>query len=357
MLCLPARGKLSHNLRSSGLGLWGVVALMGLHIWREDRQLGGGRWDKRVKRSQMGMLKRTFFEQFRLKTVCVCTGNDGRCCDPPPGSLSHSKKGDCEAISRAAAIYKMTRACKGSQRFDLFSLWWIFTVEGRVKVPSKKVWSVIGEASLLRVMLRLGAALHNPTAQYATNIAICLDFQAVTLRLLVYTSSPSSSSRIAHFRYLATKWTERERCHFSDPGVARHAQPLSLTIPRAKRDIISRHRASIALYWSQNSSKRYQQLGIYANIGSSPELKSLIRYALGRLTTRSGHGDFADYNHRFHHSDARLICACGLEKSPDRSFFCQLNRNRSRLCSGNITTAQARTLAPQTLTYIGYGSD
>ncbi|VDB83898.1 Bgt-20174 [Blumeria graminis f. sp. tritici] len=42
MLCILARRKLSHNLQSSRLGLWGAVALIGLQILREDRQLGRG---------------------------------------------------------------------------------------------------------------------------------------------------------------------------------------------------------------------------------------------------------------------------------------------------------------------------
>ncbi|VCU40678.1 Bgt-55038 [Blumeria graminis f. sp. tritici] len=41
----------------------------------------------------------------------------------------------------------MTKACKGSQRFSLFSLWWILTVEGRVKVPSTKVSSGTSECT------------------------------------------------------------------------------------------------------------------------------------------------------------------------------------------------------------------
>ncbi|CAD6503985.1 BgTH12-05726, partial [Blumeria graminis f. sp. triticale] len=35
----------------------------------------------------------------------------------------------------------------GSQRFFLFSLWWILTVEGKVKVPRTKVTSGISECS------------------------------------------------------------------------------------------------------------------------------------------------------------------------------------------------------------------
>ena len=123
--------------------------------------------------------------------------------------------------------------------------------------------------------------------------------------------------------------------HLLKQACATPSLPLSPTISRAKRDIISRYKASVSLYWSQNAPERYQKLGINANIGSSPELKSLNRYALGRLlAARSGHGDFADYHCRFQHSDALLICACGLEKSPEH-FFRRLNRSRSRLCSGN----------------------
>ncbi|VCU40032.1 Bgt-55023 [Blumeria graminis f. sp. tritici] len=41
----------------------------------------------------------------------------------------------------------MAKACQGSQRFLLFSLWWILTVEGRVKVSSTKVSSGISECT------------------------------------------------------------------------------------------------------------------------------------------------------------------------------------------------------------------
>ncbi|VDB84054.1 Bgt-55093 [Blumeria graminis f. sp. tritici] len=44
----------------------------------------------------------------------------------------------------------MTKACWGSQRFFLFSLFslsWISTVEGRVKVPSTNVLSSISECT------------------------------------------------------------------------------------------------------------------------------------------------------------------------------------------------------------------
>ncbi|VDB92672.1 Bgt-55015 [Blumeria graminis f. sp. tritici] len=41
----------------------------------------------------------------------------------------------------------MAKACYGSQRFFLLSLWWILTVEGRVKVPSTKVSSGISECT------------------------------------------------------------------------------------------------------------------------------------------------------------------------------------------------------------------
>ena len=96
--------------------------------------------------------------------------------------------------------------------------------------------------------------------------------------------------------------------------------------------MITRYKASISLYWSQNAPEQYQQLGINANTRSSPELKSLNRYALGRLLAApSDHGDFADYHRRFQHSDDLLICACGQKKSPEHFFFCRLNRSRSYL--------------------------
>ena len=76
MLCMPARREFSDNLQSSRLGLWETVALMELHILREDRQLGRRTWDERVKSSQMGMLGRTFFECIRLKAVYGRRGSD-----------------------------------------------------------------------------------------------------------------------------------------------------------------------------------------------------------------------------------------------------------------------------------------
>ena len=61
----------------------------------------------------------------------------------------------------------------------------------------------------------LDAALHNPMAQLATNITVCLDNQEAALRLLIDTPTQSSSSRIARFRHLATRWIERECSYYS----------------------------------------------------------------------------------------------------------------------------------------------
>ena len=56
-------------------------------------------------------------------TDTLKTDNDGRCFGSPagrylpelksgyPGHLAHSRREDCEAISRMATIYKMTKAC------------------------------------------------------------------------------------------------------------------------------------------------------------------------------------------------------------------------------------------------------
>ncbi|VDB93681.1 Bgt-55124 [Blumeria graminis f. sp. tritici] len=41
----------------------------------------------------------------------------------------------------------MAKVCQGSQRAFMFSLWWILTVEGRVKVPSTKVLNGISECT------------------------------------------------------------------------------------------------------------------------------------------------------------------------------------------------------------------
>ena len=37
---MPVKGKSSHHVKLSGLGLWRTVVLTGLHLWRDDRQFG-----------------------------------------------------------------------------------------------------------------------------------------------------------------------------------------------------------------------------------------------------------------------------------------------------------------------------
>ena len=198
-------------------------------------------------------------------------------------------------------------------------------------------------------------------ARYANKVFVCLDNQEAALRLLVCNPTPSSSPRITQFRGLATAWTRRDRCHFTEVGsviikwcpahvgilgneaadvLAKQActlpaSSLAPSISRAKRDIKVRCQDSATRYWTQNAPERYKQLGIRENVGDSLELRSLDRRTLGLLlAARSGHGDFADYHRRFQHLEALLTCSCGREKSPDHFFFCRLERSRARLQGG-----------------------
>ena len=96
MQCIPARRKLSHNLQRSGLGIWGAVALMRLHILRKDRQLGHG--TKEWRGHKWACWDAHFSSVFDLwvsmgaeatisgsATDTLKIGNDGRCFGPPPG--------------------------------------------------------------------------------------------------------------------------------------------------------------------------------------------------------------------------------------------------------------------------------
>lgn len=54
-----------------------------------------------------------------------------------------------------------------------------------------------------------------------------------------------------------------------------------------------------------------------------PELALPRRLLHKLIAARTGHGDFAAYHRRFHHSDANLECTCGLETSPTHFIRCR----------------------------------
>ena len=86
------------NLQCSKLGPWSMGDSCCNWASHLEGEHATGTWDERVKRSYMGILGLTFFECSRLgvlvsaeATISVSatdtlkTGNDGRCCGPPPG--------------------------------------------------------------------------------------------------------------------------------------------------------------------------------------------------------------------------------------------------------------------------------
>ncbi|KAL1952887.1 hypothetical protein VTO42DRAFT_4057 [Malbranchea cinnamomea] len=61
--------------------------------------------------------------------------------------------------------------------------------------------------------------------------------------------------------------------------------------------------------------------------------KKLPRFILEKLyTSRTGHGDFADYHTRLNHTDVELHCLCGHRKTAEHFFYCRLARRAATRC-------------------------
>ncbi|KAI1005706.1 hypothetical protein K3495_g2518 [Podosphaera aphanis] len=96
----------------------------------------------------------------------------------------------------------------------------------------------------------------------------------------------------------------------------RPAQPGYINLAYLRRLMQQYWQNLIDCWWSTVYPARYKDLGLQLRRRKPQEL-NLPRLLLQRLiAARSGHGDFAEYHRRFHHENAVLDCACGLEKSP-----------------------------------------
>ncbi|KAI1000293.1 hypothetical protein K3495_g7902 [Podosphaera aphanis] len=110
----------------------------------------------------------------------------------------------------------------------------------------------------------------------------------------------------------------------------RHTQPGYITLAYLRRLMQQYRQNLIDCWWSSVCPARYKDLDLQMRRRKPPEL-NLPRLLLQRLiAARSGHGDFAEYHRRFHHENAVLDCACGLEKSPTHFVRCRIHASHTR---------------------------
>ena len=81
---------------------------------------------------------------------------------------------------------------------------------------------------------------------------------------------------------------------------------------------------------TKNASQAYRDLGIRPHTKSSRAREhQLPRWVLGRLiAARTGHGDFAAYHERFHHTHYLATCSCRRQKTPVHFFLCPSTSKR-----------------------------
>nr|ABC24970.1 reverse transcriptase [Monascus pilosus] len=105
------------------------------------------------------------------------------------------------------------------------------------------------------------------------------------------------------------------------------------------------HTATQAAY-TRSAPQAYQDLGIRPHTKSSrAQEHKLPRWVLGRLiAARTGHGDFAAYHERFHHTDYLATCSCKKLKTPVHFFFCPHTRKRWKERRKHTLAGPAKTI-------------
>jgi ribonuclease HI len=203
------------------------------------------------------------------------------------------------------------------------------------------------DAEAFAALAGLKAALSSPITHLSDRIIICLDNLAVAARLL-HPTTGSSQATFAEFKRLANTWPSRERAawtqagrvevwwcpgHSKIPGNeaadklageaarAPAVSPIPATLAHIKRKSKASALKAHQITWQSTAPKLYQDLGI--TVCSNPPELSLPRASLSRIyAARTGHGDFAAYHKRLHHTDAFLSCSCGRPKSQLHLFYC-----------------------------------
>ncbi|EED12564.1 conserved hypothetical protein [Talaromyces stipitatus ATCC 10500] len=198
----------------------------------------------------------------------------------------------------------------------------------------KEVFDAEAEAALAGAQ----AAIAYPTAQFATNLWICLDNLEVATRLLSPSTGSSQEATTHKSGSIQIRWVpghtiipENEAADLAAKEGAASIPPSSYKSSYAslKRYAKTQSLSAAQSQWEKVAPQSYQDLEITTSPKRPGELQ-LNRLDLGRIiAARTGHGDFADYHERFNHDDAYLLCRCGARKAPLHFFFCHIAKRLS----------------------------
>ena len=266
-----------------------------------------------------------------------------------------------EEISRVPHL-DITVYSDGSKQADGSTGAGAFVTQGAITLAEIRTplgtMAEVYDAEVTAALEGLRAAVRSPGAHLATNIFVFLDNQEAASRLLEGEPTKTSQQEILAFRRLASQWPERQRSSCAQPGIVRviwipghggtpgndradklageacrlpyRRNPPLATLAAAQSLLRKTTQDRVTEWWIKEAPTQYVDLGINFERKAPPELK-LPRHVLGfLLQCRSGHGDFADYHRRFHHTDADVLCECGQEKSVVHFVFCRAARFRAR---------------------------
>jgi hypothetical protein len=111
-------------------------------------------------------------------------------------------------------------------------------------------------------------------------------------------------------------------------GTGLASEPTISGIRSLCRDM--RNKAQLS-WWgtaSQRLSRWYKKGEMDYEVRPLPELE-LRRPVLHRwLAIRSSHEDFSAYHTRLQHDDAKLVCSCGSNKTPEHLVLCRKSKRR-----------------------------
>lgn len=214
----------------------------------------------------------------------------------------------------------------------------------------------VHDAELMGAVEGLRAALDLPCTRYSTGINILLDNVAAASLLADGRPAPHRRELTDTFHQLQRQWQEIPSLlslpsrpvnirwipghsgiagnELADKLAKRGAELDGSDIPPSpaflRRKAKQQLRADSYTAYTKHMPKACQELNIRPHTKSTRAREhNLPRWVLGRLiAARTGHGDFAAYHERFHHSDYLATCSCRKPKTTIHFFFCPHTRKR-----------------------------